>query len=72
MSMSNNEETLVVLFLYALLFAAIIGGLCLFKYVSCHSKASMQEMECSYNPLQGCMVKVDGKWIDYDRLRVME
>ena len=31
-----------------------------------------QEMECSYNPLQGCMVKVDGKWLDYDRLRVME
>lgn len=72
MSMSNNEESLVALFLYALLLAAVIGGLCLFKYASCHSKASMQGFECSYSPFQGCMVKVDGKWIDYDRLRIME
>lgn len=35
-------------------------------------KASMQGFECSYSPLQGCMVKVDGNWIDYDRLRVIE
>ena len=60
------------LFLYALLISLIIGGTCIIRGVQCHLKASKQEMECSYKPLQGCMVKVDGKWIDYNRLRVME
>ena len=72
MSWSQNQESPFMLLLYVLLIAAIFGGACIFKCVSCHLKASKQEMECSYNPLQGCMVKVDGKWIDYDRLRVME
>ena len=40
---------------------------------SCMSKATEQEMEWSYGPIQGCMVKQEnGKWIDYDRLRYME
>lgn len=38
--------------------------------VSCMKKATKQEMEWSYGPIQGCMVKQEnGKWIDYDRLR---
>ena len=40
---------------------------------TCMKKATKQEMEWSYGPIQGCMVKQEnGKWIDYDRLRYME
>ncbi len=40
---------------------------------SCSSKAAKQGMECSWGPLQGCMVRMpDGSWIDYDRLRYMD
>ena len=39
----------------------------------CRTKAVMQELEWSYGPIQGCMVKQEnGKWIDYDRLRYMD
>lgn len=41
-----------------------------FKAYQCKTKATIQEMEWSYGPIQGCMVKQEnGKWIDYDRLR---
>lgn len=40
---------------------------------TCMKKATKQEMEWSYGPIQGCMVKQEnGKWIDYDRLRYTE
>jgi len=72
MSWSNNQKTCFTLFLYSFLLAVIFGGLCVIGYVKCHAKASKQGLECSYMPLQGCMVKIDGKWIDYERLRITE
>lgn len=59
--------------LFTVIAIAIVAGMtCTFKLASCHIKASKQELECSYNPLQGCMVKINGKWIDYSRLRLIE
>lgn len=44
-----------------------------FNCYTCKTKAEMQELEWSYGPVQGCMVREkDGKWIDYQRLRYME
>jgi hypothetical protein len=41
-----------------------------FQTYKCKTKAVIPEMEWSYGPIQGCMVKQEnGKWIDYDRLR---
>lgn len=57
----------------ALMVAAIIALGVGWSYSKCHSRAAMQGMECSWGPLQGCMVKMkDGTWMDYDRLRYME
>ena len=45
----------------------VAAGLAFFtwwSYSECHSKAAMQGMECSWGPIQGCMVKMkDGSWI---------
>lgn len=44
-----------------------------FNAYQCRTKAVIQELEWSYGPIQGCMVKQEnGKWIDYDRLRYMD
>lgn len=51
----------------------VIMGVAMFTpYFTCHSKAKAQGLECQWGIMQGCMVKVDGKWIDYDRLRIMD
>ncbi len=50
----------------------IIAVVLLSPYFECHTKAEKQGMECSWGIIQGCMVKIDGKWIDYDRLRIMD
>ena len=56
-----------------ILIIALIFGCFVYNYFECHSKAEKQGYECSWGPLQGCMVKQkDGSWIDYDRLRIME
>ncbi len=67
-----NKDSFVIILMYASFFALVLGILCAANFISCHVKSSKQDLECSYFPLQGCMVKIDGKWIDYDRLRVME
>lgn len=40
-------------------------------YYTCKNKTEKQGMECSWGPFQGCMVKTENGWIDYDRLRYM-
>lgn len=55
-----------------LLIVALFVGVELIKWSRCHTKAEMQGYECSWGPIQGCMVKIDGKWVDYDKWRVME
>ena len=66
-------KDLVLYSLFIVIAIAILAGTtCTFRLASCHIKASKQELECSYNPLQGCMVKIDGKWIDYSSLRLIE
>ena len=60
-------EWMVVLVILGIL-AAVMAS----PYFECHAKAKAQGLECEWGILQGCMVKVDGKWIDYDRLRIMD
>lgn len=69
--MKNND---VLLMLFATLFFVFffIGIGALTGYYECKSKALKQEIAYSFGLMQGCMVKKDGKWIDYDRLRVMD
>lgn len=59
-----------------ILVTLVIAVVCAFSlfsdYFTCHSKAKAQGLECDWGFIQGCMVKVDGKWIDYDRLRIMD
>lgn len=40
--------------------------------LQCRKKAKIQNLEYNYGIIQGCMVKNANKWIDYNRLRVIE
>lgn len=69
----NTNESCLTFIAYALALALIFGGTFVYNYFQCHSKAKTQGLECSWRPIQGCMVKMqDGTWMDYDRLRYME
>ena len=71
--MSNPEEGCLSSIISIVAIIAVILGACIFNYYQCHSKAKMQGYECSWGPIQGCMIKQkDGSWIDYDRLRIMD
>lgn len=50
----------------------VVGGAAVWDYFGCKNKAEKQGMECSWGPFQGCMVKTEKGWMDYDRLRYME
>lgn len=69
--MSDDELIIAILMVVGLaIFSAFTIG---FNAYQCRTKAVMQELEWSYGPIQGCMVKQEnGKWIDYDRLRYMD
>lgn len=69
--MNNDEWIITILIVVGLvIFSTFTIG---FNTYKCRTKAIMQELEWSYGPIQGCMVKQEnGKWIDYDRLRYMD
>lgn len=39
---------------------------------ACREKALAQNMEWQFGIMKGCIVKHNGKWIDYQRLRYTE
>ena len=69
--MDTSDKLIVCFVIFFVLFMLSLPFIS--SGLSCMSKATKQEMEWSYGPIQGCMVKQEnGKWIDYDRLRYME
>lgn len=58
---------LITVILIVLVFVGIYGE----AYYTCKNKTEKQGMECSWGPFQGCMVKTEKGWIDYERLRYM-
>ena len=68
----NGDEWVIAIGTIVCLVIFSIFAICYNAY-SCRTKAIIQELEWSYGPIQGCMVKQEnGKWIDYDRLRYMD
>ncbi len=69
--MNSDEWIITILIVVGLvIFSTFTIG---FNTYKCRTKAVMQELDWSYGPIQGCMVKQEnGKWIDYDRLRYMD
>lgn len=66
----NNEYEYIAFIVFAIILTLVTLG---FNSYECSTKANMQELEWSYGPIQGCMVKErNGKWVDYARLRYME
>lgn len=67
--MSNENLPLIVLVIFivgVLFISATVDGLI------CRAKAVKQGLQYDYGMAQGCMVKYNGKWVDYDRLRYTE
>ena len=48
----------------------LIGGCGLSAY-QCNSVAVKMGLHYSYGPIQGCMLKVDGKWVPKESYRVL-
>lgn len=68
-----DEDKIITTIVYIVFIIIIALALLGFKTYECSTKANIQELEWSYGPIQGCMVKErNGKWIDYNRLRYME
>jgi hypothetical protein len=67
--MDDEALTLIaiVLIVVGILFLPVVAG-----RTQCRAKAVKQELQFDYGIAQGCMVKHNGKWVDYDRLRYTE
>lgn len=67
----EGEALLIIIIPTIILIIGIIGGIKFSEY-ECQQKANFQELEYHWGFVEGCMVKKDGKWIDYDRYRIFE
>lgn len=55
-----------------ILLAACLGITWGNDWYSCDAKTSEQGLEHQWGPFKGCLIKMDDRWIDYDKWRVME
>jgi len=42
-----------------------------FNYNTCRSKAAVLNTDYKFGFYEGCFIKEDGKWVDYDRYRII-
>ena len=52
-----------------LIFIMLIGGsiLLTIDHFRCHARWEQSGYEANWGPVQGCLIKVEGKWIPADR-----
>lgn len=60
--------SLIIIALAVIFTLPIIGIVYWADKSQCEAKATKQNLEYDYGPLQGCMVKTEKGWMDYDRL----
>lgn len=66
--MYNHIETIILI-----VFLVFGSMFCVFyENAECKSKAKKQGFECSWGVLQGCQIKVDGRWVEYSKYRVTD
>lgn len=70
--MSDEIKLTIILLALLVFIAGLVGAYPFLQYLECHTKAEKQGLECTWGIIQGCMVKIDGKWVDYDRFRIMD
>lgn len=65
------EDVFPILGMISLVLVFIVGVSVLLvdsQELTCAKKADAQRLEWSYEPLEGCMVKTENGWLDYDKL----
>ena len=69
-----EDNTGCIIFFVATVVIALVTFLIAYPLprYECSIKAEKQGLEYDFGLIQGCMVKIDGKWVDYDRFRIME
>lgn len=69
----HSDEVIQVIILSATVIVSVIAILCSIGYYSaknaCERVAKKQGFECSYTFFEGCLVKYNGQWRAYDKLR---
>ena len=65
-------EDEVICFIFTVILIILISVINIFfEAEACRLKAEKQNLVYSYTVLEGCMVKKDGNWIDYDKFRMI-
>ena len=69
----HSDEITQVIILSATFIVTVITILCGIGYysekIACERVAKKQGFECSFSFFEGCMVKYNGQWRAYDKLR---
>lgn len=67
-----NHPVIKELIYYAVVLAFLIAVLWVFSESECHKKAAMQGLICEYSFIGGCMVQINGHWVDYEKWRITQ
>ncbi len=66
-----SEEAHVVVWSLAIIGVTLIGGI-LWNSAACNAKWTRSGFESDYGIIQGCVIKVKGRWIPEERYRDLD
>lgn len=70
-----KDWIVVVLYMVAMAVVCIGGPLTLaycYDSAVCHIKARAMGKDCTWGPLQGCMIQVNGAWVPLEAYRTVD
>lgn len=67
----NNTENIINAIVTAFVILLIASAV-YFGKLQCSAKAEKMGFECDWGVVQGCMIKVNGKWMSMESYRVIE
>lgn len=67
------EEHPIIAAIFVVAFAVFITIVPAYftNYNTCRSKAAVLNTDYRFGFYEGCFIKEDGKWVDYDRYRII-
>ena len=67
------EIFVIVILVLTVIFTPLFSLAYYMSKIECEEKAEKQELVYEFGFFQGCMIKQqNGKWIDYDKYRIVE
>lgn len=69
---TGNTEVFLYMFMIIVVLGLAYGSMIWWPSFECEQKVAPSGYECTWDFFAGCQVNIDGRWVPYEKWRVIE